>query len=206
MVHSFWGWGALAFGLGSGLTAGLTQVDHELQNSFQPNTLFGSTANDVIGWTLSPYVIGGVSLFTWIGAHAGKKRKLELTARAISEALLLSMGISTIAKFSFNRTRPDGGGRGFPSGHATAIFTAAGVITSFYGWKGALPSYALASVVSLNRIDSYNHFLSDVVMGAVLGSVIGYGAGKFHKKEHPNFFLTSKVTHDGATLQFVRQF
>jgi len=202
MKESFWGWGALAFGLGIGLTAGLHTVDDDLQNSFQPNALFGDTGNDIIGWTLSPYTIGGVSLITWIVAANTHHPKLAVTSRALTEALILSMGISTIAKFSFRRERPDGGNFGFPSGHATAAFTAAGVLTTFYGWKAGVPSYALASLVSISRVDSYKHFLSDVVMGAVLGTVIGVGTAKFHKKEHPNFFLTPQVSGKNASLGF----
>ena len=202
MKESFWGWGSLAFALGIGLTAGLHSVDDDLQNSFQPNALFGDTGNDIIGWTLSPYTIGGVSIITWIVAANTHHPKLALTGRALSEALLLSMGIDVITKLSFRRQRPDGGNFGFPSAHATAAFTAAGVLTTFYGWKAGVPSYALASLVSISRVDSYKHFLSDVVMGAVLGSVIGVGTARFHKKEHPNFFLTPQVSRNNASIGF----
>ena len=202
MKESFWGWGSLAFALGVGMTAGLHSVDDDLQNSFEPNALFGETGNDIIGWTLSPYTIGGVSLITWIVAGNTNHPKLALTSRALTEALILSLGIDVIAKVSFRRERPDGGNFGFPSAHATAAFTAAGVLTTFYGWKAGVPSYALATLVSVSRVDSYNHFLTDVVFGAVLGSVIGIGTAKFHKKEHPNFFLTPKVSGKDASIGF----
>ncbi|MCE9625252.1 MAG: phosphatase PAP2 family protein [Deltaproteobacteria bacterium] len=202
MKESFWGWGSLAFGLGIGLTAGLHEVDSKLQNSFQPNALFGSTGNDVIGWTISPYTIGGVSVITWIVAANTDHPKLALTSRALTEALFLSLGIDTVTKLAFRRQRPDGGNLSFPSAHATAAFTAAGVLTEFYGWKAAIPSYALASLVSVSRVDGYHHFLSDVVMGAVLGSVIGIGTAKFHKKEHPNFFLSPTVSKGNASIGF----
>lgn len=206
MKTSFWGWGGLAFGLGMGLTAGLHPLDDDLQNSFEANALFGKTGNDIIGWTLSPYTIGGVSFFTWVAAAHTGHPKLSLTTKAMTEAILLSMSIDAIAKVSFRRERPDGGNFSFPSGHATAAFAAAGVLTTFYGWKAGVPSYALASLVSISRIDSDKHFLSDVVMGAVLGSVIGIGTARWHKKENPNFFLTPQVTRDHASLGFTYLF
>lgn len=206
MKEAFWGWGALGFGLGAGLTAGLYPLDDKLEDSYRKDALFGSTGNSIISWTLSPYTIGGVSLFTWIAAANTGHPKLAMTTRALTEALILSMGIDAVAKVSFRRERPDGGNFSFPSGHATAAFTAAGVLTTFYGWKAGIPSYALASLVSISRLDSKSHFLSDVVMGAVLGTVIGVGAAKFQKKENSQFFFTPQVTSDRASLNitFVR--
>ncbi len=200
LKESFWGWGSLGFALGMGLTAGLYPLDDDLQNSFEPDSLFGSTGNSIIGWTLSPYTIGGVSIITWIVAHNTHHPKLAMTARALTEALFLSLGIDAVAKLSFRREGPDGSNFSFPSAHATAAFTAAGVLTTLYGWKAALPSYALAGLVSVSRIDDDEHFLSDVVMGAVLGSVIGIGTARFHKKENPNFFFSGQVTRERAVL------
>ena len=199
---SFFGWGALGFGLGIGLTAGLHPLDDNLQNSFQKNALFGNTGNDIISWTLSPYTIGGASIITWAVGHGLHNPKLALTGRALTEALFLSMSLDTIAKFSFRRQRPDGGNFGFPSGHATAAFTAAGVLTTFYGWKAGIPSYALASLVSISRVDSYKHFLSDVVMGAVLGSTIGIGTARFFRKENPKYFISPQVSRESASIGF----
>src|SRR5215831_5129062 len=69
---SFWGWGALGFGVGIGLTAGLHPLDDNLTNSFQKDALFTHTGNEIISWTLSPYTIAGASAITWMvgaGTH-----------------------------------------------------------------------------------------------------------------------------------------
>jgi Membrane-associated phospholipid phosphatase len=206
MKEAFWGWGGLGFGLGMGLTGALVPLDDNLQNSFDADALFGHTGNEIIGWTLSPYTIGGISLITWIVSANTNHPKLAMTTRALTEALFLSLSIDAIAKVSFRRERPDGGNFSFPSAHATAAFTAAGVLTTFYGWKAGLPSYALASLVSVSRIDSDSHFLTDVLAGAVLGTVIGVGAAKFQKKDNPQFFITPQVSHERASLNltFIR--
>lgn len=200
MKEAFWGWGSLGFGLGAGLTGALYPLDDNINNAWHKDAVFGNTGNEIIGWTLSPYAIGGVSLFTWIAAAHTDHPKLAMTTRTICEALFLSLGIDAVAKVSFRRERPDGGNFSFPSAHATAAFTTAGVLTTFYGWKAAIPSYALAGLVSVSRIDSDKHFLSDVVMGAVLGTVIGVGAAKFQKKENKKFFITPQVTRERAVL------
>ncbi len=206
MKESFWGWGALGFAAGMGITAAVHPFDNDLQNSFSPHAVFGSTGDSVISWTFSPYTLGGVSLLTWIAAANSNHPKLALTCRTLTEALFLSMSIDAIAKVAFRRERPSGGNFSFPSGHATAAFTVAAVLTTLYGWKAALPSYAMASLVSIARVDSDSHFLSDVVMGAVLGSIIGVGTARFQKKKNPNFFLTPQVTRERAALNitFIR--
>ena len=202
MKTAFWGWGALYFALGSGVTGGLYFVDDDVLNGWEKNTLFGATGNEVLGWTFSPYVLAPTSLALWIaGAHT-QHPKLALTGRALTESLALSLGITAITKFAFRRERPnDEGNFSFPSAHTTAAFSTAAVLTTFYGWKGALPGYSMAMIVSLNRLDSQAHFLSDVVMGAVIGTVVGLGTAKFLRKEHPNLFLSPQVTHEQAGLQ-----
>jgi membrane-associated phospholipid phosphatase len=201
MKESFWGWGALAFGLGAGLTAGVYPFDDNIQNSFEPDSLLGNTTNNIINYALAPYTIGGVSLLLWISGHASHHPKLALTGKALTEALFLSMAINWIGKLAFQRTRPNGGNFSFPSGHSTAAFSAAGVLTVFYGWKVAIPSYAVASLVGISRVDNYSHFVSDVLMGAVIGTVVGVGTAKFHKKENNRLFIVPEVSRERATVQ-----
>lgn len=61
----------------------------------------------------------------------------------------------------------------FPSGHSTAAFLFAGLAAaSFPAW--ALFYYTWASLVALSRVVLGVHFPSDILAGAVLGSVIAY--------------------------------
>lgn len=204
--EAFWGWGALGFAAGAGLSAGLYPLDDNVKNALGPNEIFGETGNDIIGWTLSPYTLGGVSIILW-GVGAGtKQRKLALTGRALSEAIGFSMVLTVAGKFAFRRTRPDNGSLSFPSGHATAAFAASGVLTVFYGWKGGLASYPLAMLVTLSRLDQHKHWLSDVVMGMTIGTVIGVGTAKFLKRENQNLFIVPEVRSDEVTLNVLYRF
>ncbi len=204
--ESFWGWGALGFAAGAGLSAGVYPVDDNVANAIGPNEIFGSTGNEIISWTLSPYTYGGVSVILWGVGAATKHPKLALTGRALTEAIVFSMVLTTAGKFAFRRTAPDGGNFSFPSGHATAAFAASGVLTVFYGWKGGLASYPLAMLVSLSRLDQHQHWLSDVVMGATIGTIIGIGTAKFLKFENPNLFIVPEVKRDEVSLNVLYRF
>ena len=80
-------------------------------------------------------------------------------------------------KYAVGRERPNGdGGRAnssFPSGHAANAFAWASVLERHYGWKAAVPGYAVAAVIGASRIQENKHWLSDVVGGAALGYIAG---------------------------------
>lgn len=113
------------------------------------------------------------------------------------ETLLLTYGTTKLLKFAVGRARPymyfegapesaiaDGDwNSSFPSGHASRSFAAASFLTFTFcqyfpesKWK--IPviagSYALALTTSCLRIASGNHFATDVLTGAAIGTVIGF--------------------------------
>ncbi len=59
----------------------------------------------------------------------------------------------------------------FPSSHSVAAFIAAsGLSERFPRFKGLF--YSIAFIISIFRVITLNHFLSDVLIGAFLGSVV----------------------------------
>jgi membrane-associated phospholipid phosphatase len=61
----------------------------------------------------------------------------------------------------------------FPSGHTTAMFALLAFFCRFYP-RGTLPLYAAGLALSiLARVVTAQHFMTDVIGGAVLGSVVG---------------------------------
>ncbi len=95
------------------------------------------------------------------------------------EGALLSEGIVESAKAVIRRprpTQPSGSlhsGYSMPSGHATMSFTAATILQQHLGYKAGVPTYLVASYVAMSRLHDNVHYLSDVVMGAATGIIIG---------------------------------
>jgi membrane-associated phospholipid phosphatase len=111
-------------------------------------------------------------------------------ARLVAEdgltASIVSGGITYLLKEGWGRARPTAnkgtydffayrGNTSFPSGHATQAFAVASVIAAHYGdnpWVDTA-AYGVASLVGMARIDHDAHFASDVLAGAIIGTVVG---------------------------------
>jgi membrane-associated phospholipid phosphatase len=83
-------------------------------------------------------------------------------------------GVTTVAltqglKYAINADRPNGGERGFPSGHTSTAFFAAGFIHQRYGWHYGIPAHLLAAGVGWARGDQDYHNWGQVIAGAALG-------------------------------------
>jgi len=93
---------------------------------------------------------------------------------------LAGSGLTTEGlKQVIHEERPDGSGDdSFPSGHTTIAFASAGFIQKRYGWQVGLPATLAAAFVGFTRVQSNNHWIQDVVAGAVIGEVWSYALTK----------------------------
>ena len=87
--------------------------------------------------------------------------------------LMLAVGRTELAtyslKFSINAERPNGGGQSFPSGHTSMAFAGAEFIRKEYGGWWGVPAYLAAGYVGWSRVETKNHWTSDVLAGAAIG-------------------------------------
>ena len=97
-------------------------------------------------------------------AHKDGKGTLQL-----AEAYGAAMAVVYVLKPIVNRQRPNGGGQSFPSGHSASAFAGAGFLQRRYGWRYGAPAYAIAAFVAWSRVESKQHWTSDVVAGGVIG-------------------------------------
>jgi len=119
-------------------------------------------------------------------------------AESIAVAELVTFGL----KYSVKRQRPfeknnciisANGGAGspsFPSGHTSAVFSAATSLTIAYPkWYVAVPAYAWAGSVAFSRMYLGVHYPSDVAAGAIIGAGsawLCYKANKWLFKKKPS--------------------
>jgi len=100
-------------------------------------------------------------------------------------ATALARGSAFVVQFATDRAvpsdnegtshfRPFSSSGSFPSGHTSQALAMASVISMHAdsAWVGAA-AYGLAGMVGLARMETRDHFASDVVAGALLGTTIG---------------------------------
>ncbi len=100
-----------------------------------------------------------------------------------SEAAIDAFVVGSVLKLVTQRPRPHTereygfweGGNSFPSGHSLLAWSLAATTARHFKEKRwvAWLVYPLAGAVSFSRVTSGNHFMSDAVVGSMLGYVIG---------------------------------
>jgi membrane-associated phospholipid phosphatase len=134
-----------------------------VNTAFAPGKYLGNTPEQV-AFSLSTYAFGRLRDQPKV-AHLGMDL---LQAQILSEILVEPL------KFAVRRERPDGSNNlSFPSGHAAVTFATATVIERHLGWRKSLLGYAIASYVAMSRIHDNQHYLSDVIFGAAVGTIAG---------------------------------
>ena len=77
----------------------------------------------------------------------------------------------------------------FPSGHAMTSFAPA-VVLMFMNKKIGSAALVLASIIAFSRLYLYVHYPSDVIAGALIGSMLALGLGKIfiYKENEQNVY------------------
>jgi hypothetical protein len=164
----------------SGITAGLLVTDRDFSThlSHNPNTIsrYNNLSNASVG-----ALIGGAGGM-WLLGHATHNDHWRETGFLAGEAALNSLVVVEALKYPLGRDRPfqgNGsgdffhGGTSFPSEHAAAAWSVAGVIAHEYpGLLTKVFVYGLAATVDFSRIRGQQHFPSDVLVGTVIGNLV----------------------------------
>src|SRR5579859_4488031 len=165
----------------SGIAAGLfvTDSDYSRHLSLSPTTIshYKTLSNAGVG-----ALIGGAGGM-WLLGHVRHNEHWSETGFLAGEAAVNSLVAVEAFKYSMRRQRPyqgDGtgpffqsGGTSFPSEHAAAAWSVAGVIAHEYPSPFVkIMAYGLASLVDYSRIRAHQHFPSDVFVGSIMGNLI----------------------------------
>ena len=165
----------------SGIGAGLfvTDADFSKHLSQNPATIshYKTLSNAGVG-----ALIGGAGGM-WLLGHVGHNEHWSETGFLAGEAAINSLVAVESFKYSLRRERPyqgDGsgpffhsGGTSFPSEHAAAAWSVAGIVAHEYpGPLMKIAAYGLASLVDYSRIRARQHFPSDVFVGSIMGNLV----------------------------------
>ncbi len=94
--------------------------------------------------------------------------------KELAESTALSLGSTLVLKYAVDERRPNGEDHSFPSGHAAISFSSAEFIRKRYGWEYGLPAYAVATFVGYSRVEAKEHYVHDVLAGALIGVASSY--------------------------------
>jgi len=163
-----------------GIAAGFFATDATFSRhlSHAPSTIshYNTASNAGIG-----ALIGGAGGL-WLLGHVKHNSHWTETGFLAGEAAVSSLVAVESLKYSLGRERPfqdngNGsffqGGTSFPSEHAAAAWSVAGVIAHEYpGPLSKIAAYGLAAFIDFSRVRARQHFPSDVFVGSVIGNLV----------------------------------
>lgn len=164
-----------------GITAGLIATDRDtslhITNSLHTQNRYASFSN----YGIVAFAGGTGALYLW--GHFMDNDHAREAGLLAGEAAIDSLAITEAVKYATGRNRPFqgdhngefwSGGDSFPSNHAAVAWAAASVLSHEY--PGPLPklfAYGAAAAITAARVESKQHFTSDVLVGSAIGWLTG---------------------------------
>jgi membrane-associated phospholipid phosphatase len=209
-------------------SAGVTIFDRRIAHWFQGPSVQGDasrrrTINDLTVINEQPLTLGAVAAYG-IGRLTGSATLTDVGLHA-TEALVLTIGVSEAIRGPLGRARPrvseddqynfqfwrgftDFASRSFPSLHSAVGFTTASVIVGEMKERNSSATpyvapvlYAAALIPGVTRLYLDEHWTSDVVAGAFVGTLIGAKVVRYahsHRRSRlDRFLLGTSLLPDG---------
>jgi membrane-associated phospholipid phosphatase len=194
-------------------TVALLPADHHLAELARDEDLLNSNTLKTLSTDMrffggpGPFIIGGSMYAVGRLGHVPRMAQLGLHG---TEAVVVGSVVAGVLKIAAGRKRPYavgsdahdfGFGRGsqsdttksFPSGHATAAFSAAAAVVAETNawwpkstWYVAPLMFGGATAVGLSRMYDNQHWASDVVVGAAIGTFAGLKVVRFNHTHSGN--------------------
>jgi len=164
----------------SGAASGYMRAVHddEIEDHFENHDTFGRDFTIALG--AIPITELGLTGAGYLTGVLSKNQEMYQVSRSMIEAQALN-GIYTMAlKLIAQDDSPNGEYYAWPSGHTSISMTFAAVMDEYYGPLVGWPLYALSGFVMYERMETGEHWASDVVFGAAIGFTVGKTvAGKY---------------------------
>ncbi|MDD5543660.1 MAG: phosphatase PAP2 family protein [Acidobacteriia bacterium] len=198
-------------------SAALFATDENTGRQVAKSQSFQTFGNDV-SRSASGYVtfgFAGALALTGVARHDDKMCQTALLgAEAMIDAAIVGGGL----KLAAERSRPSAangegrfwnGGSSFPSGHSITAWALATVVADQYQdhpWV-RYSAFGWASLISVARIGSHQHFPSDALVGSVFGYLIGkYVMNHLDSEEGHHFvalpYFEAKTKSYGLNLSY----
>jgi hypothetical protein len=189
-------------------TVALLPFDQRLADALRDEQAKGNRTIDDIAHTAKffggpgPLIIGSSMYLVGRLGHVPRMAELALHGtEAVGVGAAIAGVIKTVAgrarpfvsadtnprDFAFGRGLKKGDYKSFPSGHSTAAFSAAAAVVAETHewwpnstWYIAPVMYGGATVVGLSRMYDDQHWASDVLMGAAIGTFAGLKTVRFN--------------------------
>lgn len=205
-----------------GVTASAIAADEQTSPWFRKQA---SPLNDDIASVVKQYgeakYATAFALSVYASGLIAGDDEVRITGRLLCESLLLAGVTSQSIKMLAGRSRPyrddgvwhfdplqssDNSRLSLPSGHTTVAFAVSSVLAARIDNSWATVGlYSLASLTALSRIYHGEHWLSDTILGAVIGTAAGltvtsYERARDNKTESSSFVLLP--TGQGITIVY----
>lgn len=188
----------LMTGLALGATAAAYAIDDDLRSSVRTMPTERWEIPLTIGEKYGGGIVSGaVGLGLVLAGVLTEDDETRISGRMVLQSLVYSVAITQLLKVVIGRARPfldsgkdvfhpmrvDDAHHSFPSGHTTAAFALSATLSRrFDSVPLSIALYTLATLTVAERIASDRHWLSDAVLGAVIGGVVGHAVVRFEEE------------------------
>lgn len=169
------------------------------------------------------YSVGVLGGFYLAGAIGDNETATAVAQDGLAASIIASGIITPAIKFVTGRARPRenlgvahfhpfslgySSNSSFPSGHTTEAFALASVISSHYEERWvSCASYSVAGLVGVARSYHGAHFASDILAGALIGTLVGKSVVAHNKSLRPGkMVLLPEITTDSIGVRLTSNF
>jgi membrane-associated phospholipid phosphatase len=193
---------AIVLGTGAGIAVVLHPIDDNVSTWVSEQAPSGYTK---IGRTIGDgWIQGGAALATYaVGVAAHHQPTAHLGSDLIRGQLLNAI-VTRGTKLIAQRARPGSNSTdSFPSGHSSASFMTAAVLDGHFGMRVGAPAYAVAGFVAWTRVRDNAHWLTDTIIGATIGTLIGRTVTATERTKR--WTIVPSASHNAVGIYVMRQ-
>ena len=140
-------------------------------------------------------LVAGFLLFLFFSGYKNRE-KIKIFAVTVGSIIVSRLFMVELIRFFYHRPRPfvlhslnqlipvpvPETGYSFPSGHSTVFFALSAAIYC-YNKKLGIIFFAASVLMNVSRVISGVHYLSDIIAGMILGSVVAFSIFRLIEKD-----------------------